>query len=311
MSALEIPKEVFDFFTDLEEYNINHHFEELQFSRGKISYDKIIKKLADVELPNPMSLTYSTLSKQELTETITETFCKIFGFEYKDKIEEYNKLIRYENFENVFQADLQTDLDSTGQYQQPVNVFISKQCASIQVVSTSHEYVHCLLSKYTTFLFNKVLNNVHYKELLPIVIEYIVCLELSLTLKNENLREKHQIIRIGHDKDQISELLSCRKLKQLLQREMKEKNLQESPIMKYFEYQEHNSYSYILADIYGSYLCNVYQENPKELIEIIKRIFSSEKCINDLISYFNLSLRNSEVIENYNQTINHLSLRKK
>lgn len=80
--------------------------------------------------------------------------------------------------------------------------------------------------------------------------------------------------------------------------------------MKYFEYQEHNAFTYIIADIYGSYLCDVYQTSPEELINIIKRIFTGESCMNDLISYFNLSLKNMEIIDNYNKQIDYVSLQK-
>ncbi len=76
---------------------------------------------------------------------------------------------------------------------------------SIQVLSTSHEYTHCLLSEYSTNLYNSVLNNVHYNELLPIIVEYIVCYELSKNIKEEDLENKHHIVRISHDKDQAAE----------------------------------------------------------------------------------------------------------
>lgn len=62
MEKIEIPQEAVDFLTDIEQYGINHDFKELQFSRGKINYDRILKKLAAVELPDPLSLTYSTLN---------------------------------------------------------------------------------------------------------------------------------------------------------------------------------------------------------------------------------------------------------
>lgn len=310
MEPIEIPQETVNFFMDIEQYGINHDFKELQFSRGKINYDRILKKLETVELPDPLSLTYSTLTKDELTNFITEILCKIFGSDLKPKIEEFNKLIVLKNIKNPFDAILETELKSPSQFEVLKNIHISKKCASIEVISTSHEYTHCLVSKYTTHLFNQVLNNIHYKELLPVIVEYIVCYELSLILKTENLREKHQIIRIDYDKNQTMELLECLKLRQMAQRELKGKNLNDAPLMKYFEYQEHNAFTYILADMYGSYLCNVYQTSPEELISIIKRIFDGESCINDLISYFNLSLKNMEIIDNYSKQIEHVSLQK-
>lgn len=203
---------------------------------------------------------------------------------------------------------MQWTLDDTNSNLIPTNIFISKKCSSIQVVSTSHEHVHSFVSEYSTHLFNQVLNNIHYKELLPIIVEYIACYELSLILKDENLKEKHQIIRINHDKDQTTELFDCLKLKPCIQRELTGQEL--NATMKLIEYQEHKAFTYIIADIYGSYLCNVYQTSPEELISIIKRIFNGESCINDLISYFNLSLRNIEILDNYNKQIDYVSLQK-
>ncbi|MDE5889324.1 MAG: hypothetical protein K2H20_04825, partial [Bacilli bacterium] len=207
--------------------------------------------------------------------------------------------------DNPFKATIETDL--VGDMQVPKNIFISNKCSSIQVVSTGHEYTHCLLSKYDTHLFNSIMSNVHYKELLPIIVEYIICYELSQNLKEEILEEKHQLIRLDHDKNQAEERASSI----MLEGKIRNFNSVDAHVLrKYIEYQEHNSFGYILSDIYGIYLIELYKSDPKTLISLIKAIISGEKSINDLLSFFDLSLTNQEVLNKYNNRIDEISKRK-
>ncbi len=301
----EVQKEVHDFFFDIEEYNLNCDFSELTFSRGKKNYDRILRRLENVNLPDPTLLRYQSLSTKEIKEYLIEILCKIFGKTYKDELERYNRLVKIAPIENPFDAVIESDL--IGDKEVPKKILISNKCQSIQIVSTGHEYVHCFLSQYSTNRFNKVINNVHYNELLPIIVEYIICYELSQILKEENLEEKHQLIRIDHDKNQAAERFASLNLEAQLR---KSNNMDAQMLKKYIEYQEHNSFGYILSDIYAIYLLDVYKDNSDTITSIIKLIISGEKSINDLINYFNLSLTDIDIINKYNKSIDQIVLTK-
>lgn len=302
---LEVQKEINDFYEDISLFGINHDFSEFQFSRAKTNYSNVLKKLEKIDLSDPMRLTYSVLSLDELTTYLNEILCRIFGTQLKDRITHYNSLLKLENIDNPFDAVVESNCVLGEQV--PVSIYISKKCYSIQVVSTGHEYVHCMLSKYDTDLFNKKINNVHYKEFLSILVEYIICFELSKILKDEKLEEKHDLIRMFHDKEQALE----RRESVFLQSRLDRFNPIDAYVLRrYIDYQEHNSFSYILADLYSIYLMDAYKNNSGDLIKFIKSIIDGDKCINDLIKYFNLSLRNTDVIKRYNNTMDRVALTK-
>ncbi len=294
----EVQKEINDFFEDIRELGYNCEFTEFSFARGKRNYDNIIGKLSKIDLPDPKLIKYSTMSFEELINILSEILIKIFGQDYKGRVNHYSSLVSLEKIDNPFDAVTETNLVNGEQV--PTKIYISDSCKSIQIVSTGHEYVHCLLSKYDIKGFNEKINSVHYKELLSIVIEYIICYELSKMLKDEKLNEKHNLIRINHDKEQALERVECISLIPQLS---KLGRIDAITLRSYIDYQEHNSFSYILSDIYSLYLLDVYKDSPNKLMELIKDIIDGDKCINDLIKYFNLSLRNQDVLGKYDSVM--------
>lgn len=302
MLPLEIQKEINDFFEDIKVYGYNYEFTELSDLRSKENYDNIIKNLSDITLPNPTALKFSTMSLEELVSILGEILIKIFGSNYKERIETYNSLLKLVPIENPFEAMVESIIVNGEQV--PKHVYISDQCKSIQIVSTGHEYIHCMLSKYDSNGFNDRINNVHYKELLSILIEYIICYELSKILRDEKLQEKHELIRIHHDKDQALERIECLSLIPQL---VKLHPLDAMSLHSYIKYQEHNSFSYILSNIYALYLLDAYKEEPTKLMSMITAIIDKDQCIRDLLEYFNLSLENQDVIKKYNLVMKNVS----
>lgn len=301
----DVLREVNDFFEDLTKFNINHEFRELNFSRGNRNYERILKRLEGLNLPDPSLLIFQSLTLKEIKELLIQIMCKIFGSNYKEKIQFLNRMIRLENINDPFEATIEEKFE--GDILHPVNVFISNQCKSIQVVSTGHEYVHCFQSPYVTTLYNRKINNIHYKELLSIIVEYIVCYELSIMLKDDTLLAKHDLIRINHDFNQAQE----RKASLAIEPKLNKLNpIDRDQLKSYIEYQKHNSFGYIISDIYATHLFDEYLDKPETLIQIIKEIIESDKCIMDLITYYNLSLTNQEVIGKYNAKIDEVSKRK-
>lgn len=283
----EVQKEVYDFFEDISLYGYNCDFIELTSPQAQINYENILKKLLIAKLPCFQDLEFHSLSLGELIRYLSELFSQIFNQKYDEEVKSYNSLLRLVDIENPFDAMIETTYSASTQ--KPVNIFISNKVFSIQVVSTAHEYIHALLSKYDTGLFNKKINNIHYKELLPIIIEYMICFELSKILPSENLNRQHELIRIYHDHEQAKERLDCLRIRPHLN---SFSPLDASMLESYIAYQTHNPFSYIISDLYAIYLLEIYKDSKNALIKIITEIISGDKCINDLIAYFNLSLKN-------------------
>ena len=287
-----LPPEVYDYYEDIGKYQIKNSYDELQFSKGKINYERLCKRLTTLQLPNPKIFLYQNLSIEELKTYIEDILNKIFDNKYSSEINNYCNIIRKYNVENPFDATLEESYAEDSLV--PKKIFVSNLLSSIEIVSTSHEFIHALLSKYSLSNYNAHLSNIHYKELLSIIIEYIVCYEISNSFKEDELEIKHKIIRLDHNQQQVSERNDAMRIAH---------QLHDERFKLYSEYVNHNSYGYIVSDIYANRLLDLYKEDPKTLIDIIANIIDGDKTIKDLIQYYNLSLTDKPTIYGYNDKI--------
>lgn len=300
----EAIQQAYDFKMDVKKFGYDMTFTELTFSKGNKNYNRILKRLEEISLPDPSLFKYSTLSLEELKQLLTEIMLKILGENHLSEIEYLNNMLYPTNTSEMFDSILEEEL--VGKDFIPKRIHINRKLASIQVASTSHEYMHALLSKYKGESFNRVLTNIHYKELLSILIEYITVYELSELLKDESLKEKHSIIRARHDKDQVAEHNASENLKTQLNRLRLDRNTADY-LKLYFDFEEHNSFGYIVSDIYSRNLLPYYLDDSKTLLTIIRHIISGEKSIRDLLKHYNISLTNPSTIETFNAELNKVN----
>ena len=301
----EAIQQAYNFKVDAKNHGYDMTFKELQFSKGNKNYTRILKKLEEISLPDPSLLRFNKLSLEELKSLLTEIMIKVLGENHTSELEYLNNLLYPTHTSEMFDSILEEEI--VGEDFIPKRIHINRQLATIQVASTGHEYIHALLSKYKGKDFNRVMSNIHYKELLSILTEYIITYELSDMLKDQSLRYKHSIIRAKHDKDQAtehnaSESLKCKLSKLKIDRETAEY------LRLYFDFESHNSFTYILSDVYSRRLLTFYQDDPQALLNVIRHIIHGEKSIQDLLKYYDLSLTNTPTIETFNQ---ELSLLKK
>lgn len=301
----EVIQQAYDFKMDAKRFGYDTSFKELSFSKGNKNYNRILKKLEEITLPDPSIFTYSTLTLDELKSLLSEIMIKILGEHHTSEIEYLNSLLYPTHTSEMFDSILEEELKGNDFI--PKRIHINRQLATIQVASTGHEYIHALLSKYKGHNFNRVMTNIHYKELLSIITEYIIVYELSTMLKDDKLREKHSIIRAKHDKDQATEHTASESIKGKLNKAKLDRQTIEY-FRLYFDYEAHNSFGYILSDIYSRRLLTMYQDDPKTLLTIIRHIIEGQKSIQDLLKHYDLSLTNIPTIETFNQ---ELSLLKK
>ena len=301
----EAIQQAYNFKVDSKTYGYDMTFKELQFSKGNKNYTRILKKLEEISLPDPSLFMFDRLSLEELKSLLTEIMIKVLGKNHTSEIEHLNTLLYPTNTSEMFDSILEEEI--VDQEFIPKKIHINRQLATIQVASTGHEYIHALLSKYKGKDFNRVMSNIHYKELLSILTEYIIVYELSDMLKDQSLREKHSTIRVKHDKDQATEHKATESLKTKLSKLQLDRQTIEC-LKLYFDFESHNSFGYIISDIYSRRLLTYYQDDPQVLLSVIRHIIHGEKSIQELLKYYNLSLTNIPTLETFNK---ELSLLKK
>ena len=289
------------FYEDAERFKYDITFPELQFSKGDRNYKRILNRLEKINLPDPLSFKYTNLTIEELKTYLIELLSKILGPEYREEITKYNSILKARNITNPFDSVIETNLDGPS----PVieGIIISNQFSSIQIASTAHEYVHGLLNKYNNSEYNRVLSNIHYKELLSILIEYIICYELSELFKEEQLQDKHNIIRLNNNQAHAQEHASCELMATKLKRMI--------PIIAqsyelYIAYENHSSFGYITSDIYATRLFEYFKDDPKTLLLFVKRIIDGEKSIKELLSHYNVALNNTDTFITYNKRLDNI-----
>lgn len=301
----EAVQQAYNFKVDAQTYGYDISFRELAFSKGNRNYNKILKRLEEVKLPNPEQFKYNNLTLEELKELLSEIMIKILGENHASEITYLNGLLHPTRTSEMFDAI--TEEEIVAHEFVPKRIHINRQLATIQVASTGHEYIHALLSKYKGHNFNKHLTNIHYNELLSVLTEYVIVYELSQILKDKSLREKHSILRAKHDKDHALEHKAADELSTKLHKAVLDRHTLEA-LKLYLDYESHNSFGYILSDIYSRRLFTMYQDDPQVLLTILRHIISGEKSIQDLLKYYDLSLTNIPTIETFNTALNQINL---
>lgn len=305
MELYEMIKQTEDFEYDSKKYKYDLSYPELSFSKGNRNYNAIIKRLTTITLPNPENFKYTNLSLEELKEYLSSILNKIFDSTYSKEIEEYNSKIKLFKTSNPFDAMLETTITDSIDIPEIKHIHISDELVSIEVAATAHEYIHGLLSLYNTSRFNDVISNYHYKELLSILIEYITVYELSNLLKQNLLQNQHNIIRLSTDQAHI---MASSENKALLYSNAI-KGMSPSFINVYkrcVDYGEHNAFGCIISDIYSTRLFKLYQDDPKTLLNIFKSIIDGQKSIKDLLSFYNISMRDTETYITFNERLQNI-----
>lgn len=291
MSLEEMLKQAQDYTQDQKKYGYEITYPGMEYGKNRKNFLNIIKRLKQVQLPDPSTFKYTSLSLSELKEYLSSILNKIFDREFNTEITSFNRMITLESIPNCFDSVLESEVYNGVSI--PKKIHISNKIKSIQVASTAHEYMHALLSPYVTYSFNQVLSNYHYKELLSILTEYVTIYEISEILKLDDLQHKHEIIRLHNDQDNIKANEENKGLISTLEM-MNFSPFVIEGIKTCVEYGEHNAYGYVLSDIYAYRLFYFYKDDPKKLLTIWKSIIHGEKSIQELLDYYGISLRDQE-----------------
>ncbi len=258
--------------------NIDRDFNELYDKSGKENYEMIVKRLREIELPDIDKFIYSRINFKEMLELLEEILNKILGNSFHRKIKALSKKIVLCRDRRV--GNGRTLICCNGRSIKVDKILVSADLANIEVVDLAHEYMHALLSKYIMADFD-VINNIHYDELISILIEYIVCYELSKMFKKDKLVKKNTIQRLDSMKRGCNALLEA-----------------DDYMYEIGEFVKHTVFGYVVSDVYATRLYELYK-NDRSVINKIRSILSGQSDIDDLINYYDLSLKDGKTVDTF------------
>ena len=283
-------KNIQDNITDISHFGYDVSFRELEFRRGQMNYDKLCDRLIECDRPVDYKK-YPVLALEEIKQLVLEIYDQLFDEYYHDIIESYGSLVQTMKIDEPFDAVIEHDIH--GDDDRIKSIFISDKCSVVEVPCLAHEYMHGLLLKYNTNLFNRVISNYHYDELLPIIIEYLASYYLDDTYTgivdyNSGIRLRANAIN-AKDKMDVQDLIRTHRISL-------------TDYSDIIDYQSHNLFTYIICDMYASYLASI---RDVDLIDRLKNVIDGSSSIADsIIKPYNLSLINKDVLDHYYKKMN-------
>lgn len=200
IESIEQLKTVLDNFEEDKRRDHNRDFSELTDKQSKRNYERLGTKLEKTEIPAPFIFSYNRVRLKEIKNFLKVILVKVLGDKHEALIENLINMIKVNPNISIFAGDLESDLEN-GIYI-PKKIYISKELVSIEVVVGANVIMRALLDFFITKDFNHVIGNIHYKEELNILMEYIMAYEWSRLMK-EDIVEKHAASRIFYLKQQM------------------------------------------------------------------------------------------------------------
>lgn len=261
-----------NFYERVEKHGIDISYLDTNSKEETENYLRIINRLKNLNLPDPADFIYSKLEKEEIISILNDILNKIFDNRLSKKINKISNKVKFEHHEDNTYGHTIAKESILGTRLK--KILVSDNLYNIEIVVLAHEYMHALLFKYIPYKYNEVIGNYHYKELLSMLMEYIVVYELSNYFKNDNLEYKHSIERITPIKKDLMEPVATNDLYSL------------DPVR---EHTQHLIYSYRISDIYSTKLFEIYK-NDKSLINKVYEIIKGRISNRDLLKYYNVKL---------------------
>ena len=278
-------------------YNYNDSYSDIEFSRGRKNYDKLINRICNLNLPSYHDFTYSKLSLTELQECLTELLIKLLGPDFREQIVELSKILKPVKSTDYFDTVIGFDNNT------PKQIYVPKPIYSIEIACTANSFIRCLMTKYEEERLNGVLSNYHYRDLLNIVIEYIICFEIHKEFKKDEIIQRHDIIRTQAIQLNILEDIETKRVESILK---KQNILMYNELKDYFEFEPHVAYGNVICDIYANRLLDIYRAMDEELLSLIRNIIQGNNSIDDLLKHYNISLTDQFTIQSYETKLSFL-----
>lgn len=282
--------------TALEFFEAKSFDQRLKTTKLSTEYDELIysKSRRKYELLKEEILKYDYESKFPKTN-LTEVDVKLFLYDtlsqlFPDKraiIKAILPLISENtNFASI-EHDCVVHLDENDIVN---NIFVYGYDDPVVIPSCSKEIIDGLIAPFE----EKVLSNIHYLHLPGITMEKIISKEAEKEFK-QPIYHAMEGVRLNHLKLILQNLDEV----EAYPKEIKNHEFMQSAL----KYQQHQTFSYVISDIYATALYEKYLEKPKTFIEMFNKVMNSECQLNVLLAYYHISLKNYETVETYQKKL--------
>ena len=121
-------------------------------------------------------------------------------------------------------------------------------------------------------------------------------------LENEHLI-KIKLLHFNNVKSACIEYMRT----QLFIKNLSKPNSTMSPIEQAFKYSYYNAYQYIIGTIFAHRLFEIYVQDEISVLQDFRKVATHEITIPELLSKYNISLRNFETINNFQKTLTQIT----
>lgn len=303
---MAVPYELFEIINDLlDDVDLYHHlvydlhynneFSEFSTSKGRKNYDRIIKRLASVEMPDPEDVIKKSMNIDEFKEYLEEVLLFILGDEYKEDIKIAKAFISPKPYSQI--TDVRTPYKNIAGIETATEFIISKKHNPIQLANVVNSEITVLLKPLYKD-FNNTIGNIHYQKLPGIIATYIAIYKLSKMLKQEKLITDYEDYYIhndvkysnGRDKEIINALPEYRR-------------------KGVTEHNDHNKFSYIISDIYTTSLVESFLSDEASFLSKYKEMLKGNISIPEYLAYYGINITSPSVIDKYNTQVDEVEKR--
>lgn len=274
-------EEAYTYYIDNMKYNKNDEFREMEYRKSRDRWEKLLKSYQGIKGMNP---TFKNLPLGEAKEIVLENMLKIIGESYKDKLKFILSKVKERKGEDLYCTVEWNIIEDKPKLEY---LHITGKATSKSIWLMGHECTHALLLPYETIKFNKVFGNIHYHELPNMFIESLLALQISEIIKEEDYVEKTESLRIQDTRDWA---LTFDNL-----------SIKEIEIAEYFT--KHQQITYILSNVYANRLIELYKDSQKIVLEKYREFLKGELCLIDLLSYFNITLKDNDTYFSYQKKL--------
>lgn len=277
--------EVDEYKYKVEVLHYDNSFQELNFSRGKKNYDKIIERLKSVDIPEPKVILSKAINIEDFKEYFVTILRIILGEKYEDDIRIAKTLITPKDYSH--DVDVQTNYKDIRGIPTPCEFIVSKNLNHIQLGNVVNSEITVLLNPlYQNF--DHTIANVHYQKFPGIVATYVAIYELSKILKSEKVIDDYENYYIHND---IKSAKDRNKVIIPMLPSYRHKDL--------FDHYEHNKFSFLVSDIYSTSLIEAYLNDEIEFFKKFRMMIAGEISIPDYLNYYGLNLKDNNVTLKY------------
>lgn len=289
----------------------------LKDPNAKALYDEYINSVIALNPKEYKMKDVIQLSEREFTTLLLEVINRIYGNNY---MLDFNDVLEHKivtnNSDDIFDGVNYNVFEKDGVTKVGSYIVVPNFTHISSIVTLLHEFTHYIVNKYNVSLNGKY----YYNELLSIYVEKRV-LEIMKEIRIKNSNKEIESTRLEsikwHYKDHKEEVGAVRdianNLKRAAQYDVVAKQQLEDlygdfPSLrdnfKYvFNYYNNLAASYGIGYLYSESLLNKYKEDNKKMDELFNDIIKGNKKIEEVLTYYGISVNNQDVYDTVNKKI--------